>query len=169
MLVKPREVLLAQALLDGPRQQARGERAVGARLPGLAGHIGRHRQILGEVGGARAAIEGARYDMVGEPLLADEAARVAGVEDGNGGFERDAEPLGQPAALGGGQEDGMQIMLWISFMAWPAPVSPTWKTWSAMCRKSGRHASRTAPSPPTIRVMVPASAALAPPVMPQSR
>src|SRR5262249_36975852 len=59
-------------------------------------------------------------------------------------------------------------MLWISFMACPAPLSPTRITLLAMAARIGRHASTMAARPPTMSVSLPASAALAPPVMPQS-
>src|SRR5262245_8339635 len=53
-------------------------------------------------------------------------------------------------------------------MACPVPISPIWTTLLAKAPSVGRHASTTAAAPPAISVSVPASAALAPPVMPQS-
>src|SRR5215510_3482580 len=59
-------------------------------------------------------------------------------------------------------------MLCMSFMACPLPVSPTGMMLLAKAASVGRHASTMAAAPPAISVSVPASAALAPPVMPQS-
>ena len=50
VLVERREVLLAQPVLHGPPQQIRCEGGIGAWLARFPSEVGRHRQVLGEVG-----------------------------------------------------------------------------------------------------------------------
>jgi hypothetical protein len=55
-------------------------------------------------------------------------------------------------------------MLFTSFMAAPIPRGPRWTIVRASTRRTGRHASRTALSPPTMSVRAPCSAPVTPPV-----
>ena len=73
------------------RQQTCRKRGVGARLARLARQVRRHREVLGKVRGPRPAVECLRDDVVGKALLADEAASIPRVDDGDGDLDRDAE------------------------------------------------------------------------------
>ena len=54
-------------------------------------------------------------------------------------------------------------MLLAVFAAWPLPEGPAWKTFLPMASRMGLARSKSAASPPTIKVSVPAFAAATPP------
>src|SRR5262245_9089516 len=70
MLIKRREILLSQTLLHCTRQDIRRQHAVGAGLSSLPRQVCGHPQVLGEVGGSRTAVEGARNNVIGKSPLA---------------------------------------------------------------------------------------------------
>jgi hypothetical protein len=117
MLIKPGEILLAETPLQDAREESRSEGTIGTSLPSLTRQLRGHREILAKVSRARQAVKCSWDDVIGEPRLADVAAGVPRVDDGDGvSSGMPSRSVSWPPSLVA-RKMVWQIMLWTSFKA----------------------------------------------------